>query len=409
MTRHTKLLLGMLCLCTGTNAASAQTDSILFEDNTRIDTSAVKELRFNINSLSYFRDNEYKGKLRKGYTLPGFWLQPSVSFQPLRNLRLEGGLYMQHYWGANKYPNMNYHDIGTWKGEQTQSGFHVLPFFNVQLAATSNVDIVIGNIYGRCNHHLAEPLYNPEAALSSDPEAGVQILWHPRFMTFDTWINWESFIFNDDKHQEAFSVGLSAQLRANGQNRPMHVYFPIQLVMQHRGGEINPDAESRQVKTWMNAAAGIGITANTGCPIVRRVGATLMAMYYKQVAGDMLPFKTGHAMYAKAEADVWRFNVSAAYWDARKFISILGNPLYGCMGIDDESFRMPHNRMVNARISYSRDLGHGFCWGAYADIFDNLPANVHSADEGDYRSTNSLSLSAGILLRINPSYLLKKF
>ena len=397
-----------LCALMAATGTMAQNDSILFEDNTRIDTTVVKELRLNINSLSYFRDNEYKGNLRKGYTLPGFWLQPTISFQPIKNLRLEAGVYMQHYWGANKYPNMNYHDIGTWKGDQTQSGFHVLPFFQVQLAATRNTNIILGNIYGRCNHRLAEPLYNPEAAMSADPEAGVQILWRPKFMDFDTWVNWESFIFDNDKHQEAFTVGVSARLKANGQHHGAHIYFPIQLLMQHRGGEINTEAQQRQIKTWMNAAAGIGATVNTGNPVLPRLNAEIMGMYYSQVAGNMLPFDNGHALYAKAEADIWRFRLMASYWDAHHFVTIFGNPLYGCMGIDDESYTMPHNRTASMRLSYSRDLGHGFCWGAYADIIDNLPANAHSTSKGSYRESNSMSMSAGIYLRINPSYLLKR-
>ena len=76
---------------------------------------------------------------------------------------------MLHYWGANKYPNLNYSDIATWKGDQTQTGFHMLPFFNVQLAVNSRFNLILGNIYGGSNHRLIEPLYNQENALSADP------------------------------------------------------------------------------------------------------------------------------------------------------------------------------------------------------------------------------------------------
>lgn len=389
--------------------AHAQNDSLLFEDNTRIDTTARGELRVDIDAMAFFRDNEYKGRLTKGYTLPGFRLQPTLTFQPLRNLKLEAGLYMLHYWGANKYPNMNYKDIATWKGEQTQKGLHVLPFFNAQLAVSPNVDIIIGNIYGRANHRLAEPLYNPEAFLSADPEAGLQILWHNRFLDFDTWINWESFIFNNDNHQEAFTYGLSTRLKANAPSHTVHVYFPIQLLMQHRGGEINPDAESRQVKTWANAAAGAGLTLATSNHVVTRINLEAEAMYYKQVAGSMLPFKQGYGAYAKADFQLWHdFNLRTAYWRGHNFITIFGNPLYGSMGIYQEGYTMTNTQTINARFSYSHNLGHGFAWGAYADAFDNLPANAFSTENGKYREKNSLSVSAGIYLRINPSYLIKR-
>ena len=76
--RNIKRLLGAVGFFAVSVMASAQNDSILFEDNTRIDTTARGELRLNIDGMGFFRDNEYKGSLRKGYTLPGFWLQPTV-------------------------------------------------------------------------------------------------------------------------------------------------------------------------------------------------------------------------------------------------------------------------------------------------------------------------------------------
>lgn len=397
----------VLCLMFTTNI-SAQNDSLLYESSSRIDTTAHGEIRLNIDGMGFFRDNEYKGNLVKGYTLPGFWLQPTISYQPLKKLKLEAGIYMLHYWGANKYPNMNYKDIATWKGQQTQEGFHILPFFRVQLTAARNVDIVIGNIYGKSNHHLIVPLYNPETSLSTDPEAGLQILWRNKFMDFDTWINWESFIFNNDKHQEAFTYGLSTRFKANNPNSATHVYFPVQLIMQHRGGEINPEAESREVKTWTNAAAGIGTTIHTRNSILTSINIEAAALYYKQMSGGMLPLEKGYGFYTKADFNLWRFCLHAAYWRAHNFITVFGNPLYGSISMFKDNYIVPNPQMISTRISYSRDLGHGFSWGAYADVFDNLPTNAKTAENGLYRESNKISVSAGICLRINPSYLLKK-
>lgn len=73
-----------------------------------------------------------------------------------------------------------------------------------------------------------------------------------------------------------------------------------------------------------------------------------------------------------------------------------------------DNYIVPNPQMISTRISYSRDLGHGFSWGAYADVFDNLPTNAKTAENGLYRESNKISVSAGICLRINPSYLLKK-
>lgn len=412
MKRLPTLLTAALLLLTTANAkaqGSVHIDSLLFENSHRIDSASCGELRLNFDALCFFRDNEYKGCLSKGYTLPGYRLQPTVSYQPLKNLRVEVGVSMLHYWGANKYPNLNYSDISTWKGDQTQTGFHLLPFFNVQLAVSRNFNLILGNIYGGANHRLIEPLYNQENALSADPEMGVQMQWQTKPLDFDVWVNWESFIFDKDTHQEAFTFGLSTRFKANRPERRTHVYFPLQVVMQHRGGEINPDAEQRQVKTWMNTAAGVGVTIHTDNSILTRLNAEADVAYYRQMTGALLPFDNGKGLYLKAEADIWRFCLRGAYWDSSKFISIFGNPLYGSVGIHNRDFQMQRNRTVCAQLSYAQELGKGFSWGVQADVFNTLPTDDFVVDNKVYNNNNKVSLAAGIYLRVKPSFLLKKF
>lgn len=406
------LLTAALLQLTTANAkaqVSVHIDSLLFENSHRIDSASCGELRLNFDALCFFRDNEYKGSLSKGYTLPGYRLQPTVSYQPLKNLRVEVGVSMLHYWGANKYPNLNYSDIATWKGDQTQTGFHLLPFFNVQLAVSRNFNLILGNIYGGANHRLIEPLYNQENALSADPEMGVQMQWQTKPLDFDVWVNWESFIFDKDTHQEAFTFGLSTRFKANRPERRTHVYFPLQVVMQHRGGEINPDAEQRQVKTWMNAAAGVGVTIHTDNAVLTRLNAEADVAYYRQMTGALLPFDNGKGVYLKAEADIWRFCLRGAYWDSSKFISIFGNPLYGSVGIHNRDFQMQRNRTVCAQLSYAQELGKGFSWGVQADVFNTLPTDDFVVGDKVYNNNNKVSLAAGIYLRVKPSFLLKKF
>ena len=412
MKRLPTLLTAALLLLTTANAkahGSAHIDSLLFENSHRIDSASCGELRLNFDALCFFRDNEYKGSLSKGYTLPGYRLQPTMSYQPLKNLRVEVGVSMLHYWGANKYPNLNYSDIATWKGDQTQTGFHLLPFFNVQLAVSRNFNLILGNIYGGANHRLIEPLYNQENALSADPEMGVQMQWQTKLLDFDVWVNWESFIFDNDTHQEAFTFGLSTRFKANRPERRTHVYFPLQVVMQHRGGEINPDAEQRQVKTWMNAAAGVGVTIHTDNSILTRLNAEADVAYYRQMTGALLPFDNGKGVYLKAEADIWRFCLRGAYWDSSKFISIFGNPLYGSVGIHNRDFQMQRNRTVCAQLSYAQELGKGFSWGVQADVFNTLPTDNFVVGDKVYNNNNKVSLAAGIYLRVKPTFLLKRF
>ena len=374
----------------------AQRDSILFEENHVIDTTAIGELRINVDNLNFFKNNEYESEIVKGYTLPGFWVKPSVSYQPLKNLKVDVGAYMIHYWGATKYPNFNYSDMPEWHGDQYQKGFHVLPFFRVQIDPTKRLSLILGTLYGHNNHNLIAPLYNYEMGLSGDPETGFQVIWDAPRLKLDSWINWESFIYRNDTHQESFSFGTSLRLLANSSEAPMHVYFPVQMIFQHRGGEINTEAEERQVKTWMNAAAGVGLTFNTRNTIVPWINLEACGVSYKQVAGDMLPFDKGHGFLGTASMRLWKFDISGEYWWCKDFISILGNPLYGAMGIEDKSYLLDKPKMINAHLGYSQYLGNGFAWGIHGDVFNNI-------------KENAVSWALGVYMRINFNFLLKKF
>ena len=151
----------------------AQIDSLVYGvQPLAIDTAAKGELRVSIEAMPFLRDNEYKSKLVKGYTLPGIWLDPMVSYQPLRNLKIDLGAHLLHFWGAHKYPNFNYSGLAGWQGKSTQDGFHAVPIFRVQMQLAHNLNVLVGTLHGKSNHGLITPLYNDELNLSADPETG---------------------------------------------------------------------------------------------------------------------------------------------------------------------------------------------------------------------------------------------
>ena len=407
--RLSLLLLLALCLSGVSNHAQAQIDSLIYYQDYKIDRSAKGQLTFEFDNIDFVRNNEYDGKRTKGYTLPGFWVQPSLGFQPLSNLKIEAGLYLLRYWGANKYPCLNYSDVAEWKGNQYQKGFHLLPFFRVQVALTKNFDIVLGNLYGKNNHNLDETIYNKEIALTGDPEAGLQLLWKTKPMDFDMWVNWESFIFNADEHQESFSFGVSTHFKANQPDSKIHFYFPLQVLFQHRGGEINTEAENRSIKTWLNAAAGIGMDWHFHNRIFKKLNVEMTGTYFGQQAGDMLPFKKGYGIYPKVTADIHRFKVYAAYWQCKDFITIFGNPLFGAISVTEAGHRYDKPKMVLAGMEYSQSLGKGFAWGVHADIYNTFAVDAYGPDGVWYKEKGFMNFAAGIYFRINPSFLIKTF
>ena len=199
----------LVMLLIATTTVRAQVEEKVCKTDYNINPERVGELSVELDNISFFKDNEYAGTVMKGYSLPGMWLEPKVVYYPLKNMKLELGAHALIYSGAYKFPNYAYHDIATWKGNQYQRGTHILPYFRAQLAL-SHVNLILGDIYGGSNHGLIAPLYSPELNLTADPEMGLQFLYDSRHLHLDAWVNWLSYIFEEDTHQEAFIVGLSS-------------------------------------------------------------------------------------------------------------------------------------------------------------------------------------------------------
>lgn len=389
----------------------AQLDSLVWGvEKIHVDTASYKDLSVTIETMPFVKDNEYKGNYVKGYTLPGVWLQPRISYQPLKNLRLEIGAHLLHFWGAEKYPNFNYSRLTNWQGRNVQDGFHCVPIVRAHLQLTPTLNIVIGTLYGKSNHSLVEPLYNDELNLSSDPETGVQIVWNSNHLLFDTWVNWESFIFKNDKEQESFTFGLSSRFCLSLHKRRSQWYVPLQMIFQHRGGEINTQAEDRIVKTWVNAAVGVGVNVPlaTKMPITMNFETT--SCYYGQQAGTLIPFKKGYGIYAKATAHLWHITTSLGYWYCHDYVSIHGNPLFGAIGIDEDNLLFKNPQMLTAHAELTQKLGKGFAWGVALDVFHHFNTKGETNQSITYTQSKSCTcFSAGLYLRACPSFLIKRF
>lgn len=386
----------------------AQIPDRVFKTDFRIDPEKKGELSVEFDNLSFFKDDEYTGSFMKGYTLPGLWLQAKAVYYPLEMLKLEAGVHLQRFWGANRYPNMAYQDIAHWKGDQYQKGFHALPWFRAQVALSDHVNIVLGDLYGAANHNLIEPLYNPELNMVADPEMGLQLLYNSCRFDLDVWVNWESFIFREDIHQEAFTVGLSTRFKFNDPDSRFHFYAPLQVLAQHRGGEIDTIL-TNSVQTLMNGAVGIGGVWNTGHKIFKSVNVELDVAGYYQQAGKLWPFDNGYGVYARASADIYDFRVKTSYWRCHQFISMFGSPFYGAVSTSDEGLTFDDPSCVYFGLEYLRELAKGFSLGIDLDIYEHLPVVFRGTEQNGYKSFAKTSFSAGIYLRVTPSFLIKKF
>lgn len=400
-----------LCMTGGflkTTTVYAQIPERVFKSDYKIDPEKKGELSVELDNISFFKDNEFAGTVVKGYSLPGLWLQPKAVYYPLRNIKLEAGIHALIYHGANKYPSYAYQDIAKWKGNQYQKGMHVLPYFRAQIALSDHVDLVLGDIYGGANHNLIEPLYNPELNLTADPEVGLQLLYTSRWFNLDSWVNWQSFTFRQDTHQEAFTFGISGRVKFNKPESRFHFYMPIQGLAQHRGGEIDTIL-SNSVQTLMNGSIGVGGVWNTGHALFKNVNLEMDAAGYYQQAGKLWPFDNGHGFYVRASADIYDFRVKTSYWTCDKFISMFGSPFYGAVSTKQEGATYNRPSMAYLGLEYSRSFGKYYSLGIDLDIYQRFATTIHDPEAGNSPAGSATSFSAGVYFRINPSFLIKKF
>lgn len=387
----------------------AQLAEKVFMTDYRINPENKRKLFIAVDNLSFFRNAESTTFVQKGYTLPGFWLQLKAAYYPTENIKLEGGLHSLWFWGATRYPAFAYNDIAVWRGEESKHNVHLLPYLRAHVALSDQVDLILGDLYGGSNHGLIAPLYNPELNLSSDPEAGVQILYHPRWMDLDIWLNWESFIYKLDTHQEAFTFGWSSRLKFNSAESTFHVYALMQALAQHRGGELDTISNGQSVQTMLNGVAGLGVDWNVRRGVLKKVNLEFDVAGYYQHAGNLWPLKRGYGWYGSMAADLSDFRVQAAYWKCEDFISLFGNPLYGAIStyLEDAVYRNP--RMIYAGAEYTRTFGREFSLGINADAFYRMGTRMIDPKKRHDSEGDRLNYSFGVFFRFRPSFLIKDF
>lgn len=393
-------ILGLILILT--ESLHAQMWDHLAVEPYRVDSTQVRALRIKIDNLSFFRDNEYSSKQTKGYSLPGLWIQPKLVYTPIQQIEFELGAHALIFNGANKYPCYVYHDIATWKGQQYQRGAHVLPWVRAK-AQFKHLTIVLGNIHGGQHHGLSLPLYHPENNLSQDPEMGFQLLWDRPHLHADTWLNWQSYIFEEDTHQEAFTVGTNWHILYNSPKKKLHWFSPISLVIQHRGGE--QDKTNMGVQTLCNGGAGIALRWNTERHALNHITAEAQVLGTYQQSGKLWPFNNGFAYHARTGAKLWDgLEINAGCFAApRHFVSLYGAPFFSTLSIrDNESHK--GITTVYAQAYYHYTFEKSYTLGAEIEAYQSWlgASSIHKTD-------NELNFSFGIYFRLSPSILLKRF
>lgn len=324
----------------------------------------------------FFKNNEYFSPIVKGRTLPGVKFEPKVGYQIGSQVRIDLGITGIYYSG----------DVLK-KGDRFFNSIYA----RLQYDATPDLHLVLGNLYGGVNHRLLEPLYSWENHYVGHPEQGLQLIYKDKDKKYfaDLWVNWERYIEYGDSVPEILTFGLSSSVRLNSAEKRLRFTIPLQFLVHHEGGQI--DVSSKNMIVTGNVATGISADYDLHGNFFKSIGFDLFALgYYDKLEDkEIRPYSSGWGLYPRLRVDASRVRMSVGYWEARKFYSFMGEPLFNSFNNLYEDYVYPRKRLVTAKFLYSRRVNKYFAWGAHAETYTDLMRG----GETDY--------SFGVYMRFN--------
>ncbi|NOT74146.1 MAG: hypothetical protein HOP08_04395 [Cyclobacteriaceae bacterium] len=316
-------------LAVGAISASGQLNNKVFEDRMPVNEADSGKFAVGLNTLAFFKNNEYTRTIIDGYTLFGFQFQPYVSYHLNKNVRIDAGGYFQKDFGNSKFST-------------------IAPIFSIKWNK-NEYSVIFGNLESSLNHRLIEPLYDFERVLNNRLETGVQFQINREDLFVDLWIDWQYMQYWRDTQQEQLVAGLSAQKKilkiGSGS-----LSVPIQLMTRHQGGQL--DIAGLAIQTLVNTAVGL----NWSQPInglVSQIGLNGFYLYDKDLTNSRQAYKDGSGYYLNGTLSTkFGLEVMASYWKAEEFIAFDGGKIYPAVSYFDNTRIQPTPNLMIFRFLY---------------------------------------------------------
>lgn len=329
-----------------------------------------------VDGSAFFKNNEYFNKLEEGYTLPGYFIQPSLTVQFTKDFRLSAGAGFLKYSGRD----------GIYETE---------PFLRAQYQPVSWFQMIIGNIYGGHYHRLAEPMYRWEYDFTRPMESGLQFLFNSRYSEADIWLNWEKFIMEGDPFQEVLTVGISSEFYYNSKDADLSVSSPVQAIFRHHGGQIN--SIDTPMQTLGNWGTGITFRKNFNQNKIKYIETSLLYFGFCDFSPQKLQeYRNGFGLYPKVKTKINDFTLECGYFYGNRYLSALGDNLFHSGVVEDQSHSGNLKELITGKLVFDKKIGKAASIGAYFELYM------------DYR--NHLSdYDYGVHFRFNPDFFLVKY
>lgn len=289
-------------------ALIAQINNQLLETSIEVNDSLQKQVLLNIESNSFFKNNEYFGKISTGYTLFGSRLNTQIAYLPNPYVRLQAGVLLQKDFGND-------------------TALQSIPLFSCKIMK-NGYSALIGTLEGQFSHRLIEPLYNYERFITHPVENGIQLKIDRYKIWSETWINWEVMQYAGDTRQEQFTVGHSSDITLF-KNERVSFSLPLQGMVTHKGGQI--DIDTTALRSIANAAIGISFSWRPGGDgFVKKVSTDNYFCFFTDLSpSKRLNFSQGQGTYLNATLQSkYDVSFSTGYWNGNDYLASRGGYLF---------------------------------------------------------------------------------
>ena len=373
-TRFKIFILIAFTLCI-TFKSQAQIDESYRYTYADFDTTASNKLYFRLESNNFVKNNEYFGEYVQGYTVPGYTVQPSLMYYAGKNIRLKIGAHLLKYSGLMEFTE-------------------IVPVITAHAKLGKNWDMILGNIKGDVHHRLIEPLFNSEWQYYHAQETGVQFCHESKKLWFDSWLDWEQFIFDGDTVPEIFTAGVSLDYSIKPRDSRLNVSIPFQMTANHLGGQISD--YKMESYSLINLVTGLKLSQLINGSFIRKLDfAAYVCTYNDLTDAKALPFSSGIALYPTATLTYKNGQIMAGYWNASDYYAPKGNALFFSVSDRYDDYYKQSRQIITTKFTYNKTLMKQVKFRVQADTYYDIDAS-------------ELEYSYGISLVFTPNFYISK-
>lgn len=306
------------------NYAQINNSAFLFNDP--LDSNKNNNWKVDFQSLSYFQNKEFFGKIADGFTLFGNQITPKIIYSPSQKVSIEAGVFVQKDFGNTRFSAIQ-------------------PIFTVVIKKDST-QFRFGNLKGNLNHQLIEPLYNFDGIISNNLESGFQLLKKNKANFFDLWVDWQRMIYQNSPFKEEIWGGIHYKPVIYSKNN-FQFKTPIQFTAYHKGGQITID--NRPLITETNLALGTEaiwkLPKNSNKLIFQNY-----VLGFKHQSNIIKELKSGLGIYSNLRLENKRLNAMLSYFFGNGYSAKMGGDLYQSINKNDETSTEKYRNLLILRI-----------------------------------------------------------